>query len=37
MNLQSTLIPKMNSDNSIIFEDKTFGGVFEDLDEENPA
>ena len=37
MNLQTTLIPKMNSDNSIIFEDKTFGGVFEYPEEENPG
>lgn len=30
VNLKNAPIPKMNSENSILFEDETYGGVFED-------
>ena len=31
--MKNAHIPKMNNDNSIVFEDETYGGVFEDPDQ----
>jgi hypothetical protein len=32
--MKNAPIPKMANDNSLIFEDETYGGVFEDPEEE---